>query len=151
MLIKVASIACLGQVLAFILRLFIHSTFLVAMKILVRMLGLISRRDLSHLQRLKDQRIVASIVAGPPFVDAARIWEAVGRTLVGDVSSIFILSLIRSLMILEVLWRCLWDSGYFWHIKGHYYTLRAVYNRLHRASLRPRAMEVIESRICRIV
>jgi hypothetical protein len=73
LLILVASIACLGQVLTFILRLFIHSTFLVAMKSLVHILGLISRRDLSHLQGLKYQRVVACIVTGPPFVDAARI------------------------------------------------------------------------------
>jgi len=150
-LILVASIAGLGQVLTVILRLFIHSTFLVAMKSLIHILGLISRRDLSHLQGLKDQRVVASIVTSPPFVDAARIWEAMRWTLVGVISPIFILSLIRSFMVIEILLRCLWDSGDFWHIKGHHYTLRAVYDRLHCASLRPRAMEIIESRICRIV
>jgi hypothetical protein len=73
-LVVVASVAGLGKVLAIVLRLFIHCLIMEPMMVLVvRVLGLITWRDLSHLQRLQDQRIVASVITGAPFVDAARI------------------------------------------------------------------------------
>jgi hypothetical protein len=74
MLVVVASVAALGKVLTIVLRLFVHCIILAPMRVLVvRILGLIIRRDLSHLQGLKDQRVVASIITGAPFVYATRI------------------------------------------------------------------------------
>jgi hypothetical protein len=75
MLVVVASVAALGKVLTIVLRLFVHCIILAPMRVLVvRILGLITRRDhLSHLQGLKDQRVVASIITGAPFVYATRI------------------------------------------------------------------------------
>ena len=73
-LVVVASVAALGKVLTIVLRLFVHCIILAPMRVLVvRILGLIIRRDLSHLQGLKDQRVVASIITGAPFVYATRI------------------------------------------------------------------------------
>jgi len=74
MLVVVASVAGLGKVLTIIIRLFVHFIILEPMRLLVvRILGLITRSDLSHLQGLQDQRVVASIITGAPFVYAARI------------------------------------------------------------------------------
>ena len=74
MLVVVAPVTGLGKVRAIVLRLFIHCLILAPMRILVvRVLDLITRRDLSHLQGLQDQRVVAGIITGAPFVYAARI------------------------------------------------------------------------------